>query len=254
MSDCTVDDSSFDPSDWDDWNNVQPPSINPLWKRTAQVFGSTLLLVIGCYAAYSCRKKRAFVPLSTGFLEPVSIPEPPEPPTPITIPLPPGPRRSSLSNPRPTPPLHPPKRVSFSEPEVSDDQKKAIHDLITKIGTSSYWELAKQRELMSGLEKKIEDLHPFHFLGTIFGTELKKEMPKIFNDWIKRYNFINGIDKGMTLHQATLTIHLEWFSKQVRSTPGQIGPFVKTSNWRGLVEHLIVVASTAEPTEQTSPA
>jgi len=148
--------------------------------------------------------------------------------------------------------------------DIGDAQRKNIENLIDTLapctGLKGGVILGAKYGYLKGLKKALDPLHPFQFLGTIFGTPaLKEKMPSIFLDktpkilfidvsYEKQKGFCGGVKEGMEreLKRNNIEPHIHSFCRRVGTTPEKVRSFIDynviaRSNWHGLVEHLIEV-------------
>ncbi len=141
-------------------------------------------------------------------------------------------------------------RNLFEELKCTEDDQDHIHFIITGLANGEY--ISKGIE-MHQRGAKIETLHPFRFLWTIFSNpDLKKLMPIVFSGWITRTGFMTGVNRGMgretpRKNLEQLQPYLEGFAFSVGTTAEAIRPLIlegaQRRDWRKFVNHLIEIPS-----------
>lgn len=94
------------------------------------------------------------------------------------------------------------------------------------------------------LEEEIDDVPALNFLWTVFSNrDLREKVQRIFDDAWKighQQGFLAGIDKGMRRYfPSQLELDLDSWARSLRTTKAAVKPFIQSSDWKGLVVHLL---------------
>lgn len=127
-------------------------------------------------------------------------------------------------------------------PPVTKEDFAKIERIITVIHDNGLLQLPFYYHELNSLGNEIDPLHPFQFLGAIFGSpKLGPLMPALFEDFFKRNGFLQGVEKGMTRDFHRLEPVLASFAKKVHTTPEALRPYIQKRDWDGMVRHLIAM-------------
>lgn len=130
---------------------------------------------------------------------------------------------------------------------MSEDQQNATAKLIKKMADVGYWELLRIRKEMDKIGDRVQPVHPLRFIGFIYGNPgLKKRMPKILDDILKRRGFLNGHGKKEGFAQRmikedqnhNLMQYLPGFAHSLGIPQQSIESYFYRHDWEGLLRHL----------------
>jgi hypothetical protein len=157
--------------------------------------------------------------------------------------------------------LEPVEQVPLLPAAPGDEAK--IAQIITIMGTNPSLPsifppslgLSYFASYLTQLGNEIDPIHPFQFLGAIFGNpELKRHMRGIMDDFIKRRGFLGGVERGMTRDYQQLAQYLDSFAHRVGTTAAALRPYIEAKDWTGITEHLIGVRSLTVQQSYLPPA
>ena len=132
---------------------------------------------------------------------------------------------------------------TFNDLVCSAMDRANIHDLITTLAENGKISLLfNHQNTLKAIGVALEHVHPLKFLAVIFSNpHLKACMGKVFEDYFKRTEFVEGLTPGMMrqFEKGKLYPFLADFSKEVSVPEGELLPYFQSLNWEGLVRHLI---------------
>jgi len=132
---------------------------------------------------------------------------------------------------------------SYKDLICTDADIRNIHKLImtmAETGKIDLW-LYHQTDLR-GIGVAIESVHPLKFLSVVFGNpQLKAAMPKIFEDYFKRTEFVEGLVPSLMrqLEKGKLLPFVADFAKEINVPEKEIQPYFQNLNWEGLIRYLM---------------
>jgi len=141
----------------------------------------------------------------------------------------------------------PPKMIEdkYQDLPCSDTDRALIHELIMGMANNGkitlLFDLPLQDRLR-GIGVAVEHVHPMKFLATIFSNgELKAAMGRVFEDYFKRTEFLDGLVPGMLRQheKGKLLPFVADFAREVNVPENDLRPFFQSLNWEGLVRRLI---------------
>lgn len=126
---------------------------------------------------------------------------------------------------------------------VSASQAKDIAYIVNTLGTASLVKIAKERSSLKRAGDRLESVHPFHFLGTIFSDDkMKASLQAIKNrgGWVWS-GFFDGIQTSLSEEQKNQNLlpYVNDFAATIGLSPEEITPVVQNGNWKILVNTLI---------------
>lgn len=130
---------------------------------------------------------------------------------------------------------------NYSAP-LSNSEKEDISYIVTNLGMSSLAKIAKQKSSLKKVGKKVDHVHPFNFLYTIFHDEKNRAAVHAMRDrsWVWD-GFYDGL-KGSLTEEASrdnLNKYVDDFSARLGVDPASIAPSVKDQDWNQLIKILL---------------
>lgn len=126
---------------------------------------------------------------------------------------------------------------------VSSKEKEDMRYIVNTLGQASLLKIAKEKSSLKRAGDRIDSVHPFNFLRTIFtDEEMKASAHAIQGRSLIRDDFFNGFktsfeeeaDKGNVTQEMTID-----FASKVGIDPALILPLVQSRQWKQIVETLI---------------
>lgn len=132
-------------------------------------------------------------------------------------------------------------------PEEEEQITGLIQELVTTLAENGKISLLFKRGHLHNLGVALKKVHPLKFLSTVFADpHLKLCMGEIFDDRFKRTGFLEGENHDGISHSLTqeanrgkLEPYLNDFAQKVNIPVEAIRPFIKNSDWEGLILFLI---------------
>lgn len=128
---------------------------------------------------------------------------------------------------------------------VTKEEKKDIHYIVTSLAYDSLISIGASKSSLKKAGDRIEQLHPFKFLSTIFtDAELKTGIHAIRNrtaPWVWD-EFIGGFVRGFKEETSKKNMKDEFiqdFSSLVGIDPASIMPSIQGGKWKELVQILL---------------
>jgi hypothetical protein len=127
---------------------------------------------------------------------------------------------------------------------VTKQEKKDIHYIVTSLAYDSLISLGASKSSLKKAGDRIEQLHPFKFLSTIFTNEELKAGIHAIRDrtaWVWD-EFIGGFVRGFKEETAKKNMKNEFiqdFSSVVGIDPALIMPSIQGGKWKEMVNILI---------------
>ncbi|MBA2369377.1 MAG: hypothetical protein H0V82_10205 [Candidatus Protochlamydia sp.] len=127
---------------------------------------------------------------------------------------------------------------------VTKQEKKDIHYIVTALAHDNLVSLGASKSSLNKAGERIEQLHPFKFLSTIFtDEELKAGIHAIRGRiaWVWD-EFVGGFIRGFKEETAKKNMKNEYikdFSSTVGIDPALIMPSIQRGEWEGLINILI---------------
>lgn len=131
---------------------------------------------------------------------------------------------------------------------LTPDDQKNISKMITNLGELGWFGLLKKKGEMEKLGDKVFPVHPMRFIGYIVSkSSLKKQLPKIMGDFVKRKSFLWGHGKRIGFSQrmtnesnsGNLESYLPGFAKQVGVSEESLQPYFNSHDWEGMIKYLM---------------
>lgn len=125
---------------------------------------------------------------------------------------------------------------------ISEADRNDIHFIVTTLADKSLITIAKERYSLEAAGDRIDHVHPFNFLRTIFeDEELKVAIRNIRGKGWVWSNFVAGIKDTLATESAIQNVspHVNDFARSLCIQPKLIMPAVQTKNWDLLVDLLI---------------
>ena len=136
----------------------------------------------------------------------------------------------------------------FYQLHLSADDQSNISKMVKNLGELGWLGLLKKKSTMEKLGDKILPVHPLRFLGYVVSNpSLKRQLPKIVDDFVKRKSFFNGHGKragfsqrmSSLMNQNQMMQYLPGFAQQVGASEHAILPYFQSHDWEGLVRYLM---------------
>ncbi|MCB1110797.1 MAG: hypothetical protein KDK64_07415 [Chlamydiia bacterium] len=136
----------------------------------------------------------------------------------------------------------------FYQLRLTHEDQKLISEMITDLGELGWFGLLKKKSKMEKIGDKIFPVHPLRFIGYVLATpSLKKQLPNILNDFVKRKSFFGGHGKRIGFGQrmtnedleGNLRPYIPGFAQQVGVSEASIMKYFDRRDWEELVRHLM---------------
>jgi hypothetical protein len=118
-----------------------------------------------------------------------------------------------------------------------------VQEVVTILGeTLTPMLFFKKGYLRNVLEPRISNLHPLKFMTSIFCyPHLGGHMRVIFDDFIKRDGFMNGLGPGLDREakKGKLAKHLPKFAEEIGVPLENMQPYFDSQRWEALCEFII---------------
>lgn len=129
------------------------------------------------------------------------------------------------------------------EASVTKSEKKDIAYIVTTLGNDSLISIGTSKSSLKKAGDRIDHLHPFRFLMTVFSDEKLKAGIHAIRDrggWVWS-GFIDGITGSLNEEagQKNLLQFAPDFANRVKIDPGLITPLLQQSKWSDFVNILI---------------
>jgi len=130
---------------------------------------------------------------------------------------------------------------------TADDQSN-ISKMIKNLGELGWLGLLKKKSAMEKLGDNIVPVHPLRFLGYVVSNHsLKKQLPKIMGDFVKRKSFLNGHGKRIGFAQRmsnevnhhNMLQYVPGFAQQVGVSEASLQKYFSAHDWEGLIRDLM---------------
>ena len=124
--------------------------------------------------------------------------------------------------------------------KVSEQEGKAIEEIVTTLGTSSAIALGFKRSHLKELGHGLKGIGSLHFLGYIFShSELIAHMKTIHKSSLKWNGFMDGLKPGFERDPAKLLEEIPAFAKLVGADSSKLEAAAKERKWDDFVATLI---------------
>ncbi|MCB1107634.1 MAG: hypothetical protein KDK76_06030 [Chlamydiia bacterium] len=136
----------------------------------------------------------------------------------------------------------------FYQLRLTPEDQNNISKMITSMGELGWLGLLQKKGTMEKLGDKIQPVHPLRFMGYVLITpSLKKQLPKIMNDLVKRKSFFNGHGKRtgfsqrMTneLNNNNFMQFIPGFAQSIGVSEQSLMRFIHARDWEGMIRHLM---------------
>ncbi len=125
---------------------------------------------------------------------------------------------------------------------ITESQKKDIAYIVNTLGMASLVKIAKERSSLKKAGDRLELIHPFHFVGTIFMDEQMKCSIHALKSrgWVWS-DFFEGINSSMTEESKNNNIlpFMHDFAARVGIDVNLISPSLEAGNWKEFVNVLL---------------
>jgi hypothetical protein len=130
---------------------------------------------------------------------------------------------------------------------TAEDQSN-ISKMIKNLGELGWLGLLKKKSAMEKLGDNIFPVHPLRFLGYVVSNpSLKKQLPKIMGDFVKRKSFLNGHGKRIGFAQRmsnevnhhNMLQYIPGFAQQVGVSEVSLQKYFSAHDWEGLIRDLM---------------
>jgi len=141
---------------------------------------------------------------------------------------------------------HSPK-VYYQLRLTADDQSN-IFKMIKNLGELGWLGLLKKKSAMEKLGDNILPVHPLRFLGYVVSNpSLRKQLPKIMGDFIKRKSFLNGHGKRIGFAQRmtneinhnNMMQYVPGFAQQIGVSEESLQKYFSSHDWESLIRDLM---------------
>lgn len=126
--------------------------------------------------------------------------------------------------------------------DLTEDQTKILHKLITQIGDTGWFMLTWKQTDLEKLGAQLNNVHPLKFLAAIFTHDvLKMHMISIFDDSYKREAFLKGLSGNLETEAkgGKLLEYADDFAKTIKKDPETIKKHLCSLKWEEFVRYLI---------------
>ncbi len=130
---------------------------------------------------------------------------------------------------------------------TAEDQSN-ISKMIKNLGELGWLRLLKKKGAMEKLGDNITPVHPLRFLGYVVSNpSLKKQLPKIMGDFVKKNSFLNGHGKRIGFVQRmtnevnhnNMMQYIPGFAQQIGKSEASLQKYVSAHDWEGLIRNLM---------------
>ncbi len=126
---------------------------------------------------------------------------------------------------------------------IKEEQAQIIYDIIETVAKNNVLQLGLKKSELEKKRKKIDDVHPLRFLGTIFSNPYLRQrcMPKIQDSIFKWRAFLGGLSGTMDREydRNNLMSHIPGFCKVVKADEESVRHYLQKKEWEKLVKYLI---------------
>lgn len=139
-----------------------------------------------------------------------------------------------------------PSELSYQELPCSEQDRAIITEIINTVAETGKLALLLEQSRLKFLGAQVNHVHPLKFLSVIFSNPtLKNGMPKLFNDYFKRVEFMGGLGPNLEreAEKGKLERYLVDFANDISVNPDAIRPFFVLRDWEGLVRYLMQVGT-----------
>ena len=131
---------------------------------------------------------------------------------------------------------------------LTPDDQSSISKMIKNLGELGWLGLLKKKSAMEKLGDNILPVHPLRFLGYVLSNPaLKKQLPKIMGDFVKRKSFLNGHGKRIGFAQRmtnevnhnNMLQYIPGFAQQIGVSEESLWKYFSAHDWEGLIRDLM---------------
>lgn len=131
---------------------------------------------------------------------------------------------------------------------LTADDQSSISKMIKNLGELGWLGLLKKKSAMEKLGDNILPVHPLRFLGYVVSNpSLKKQLPKIMGDFVKRKSFLNGHGKRIGFSQRmtnevnhnNMMQYIPGFAQQIGASEESLQKYFNAHDWEGLIRDLM---------------
>ena len=131
---------------------------------------------------------------------------------------------------------------------LTPEDQGNISKMMKNMGELGWLGLLKKKKMMEKLGDKILPVHPLRFLGYIASSpSLKKQLPKIMKDLVKKKSFIRGFGKRagfgkkMTeeINRGNMMRYVPGFSQHIDIDEHILKVYFETRDWEGLIREVM---------------
>lgn len=126
---------------------------------------------------------------------------------------------------------------------ISHEERSDIHFIVTTLANKTLINIARSKAELENAGDRIDHVHPFNFLKTIFThDELKVGIRNIRGKGWVWHSFIAGIKETLTVEAEIGNLKEEYIvdlARAVNLKAEQLRPFIYAYDWDGLIDFLI---------------
>ncbi len=131
---------------------------------------------------------------------------------------------------------------SYKELVCTEEDQNNIAYIIQTMADNGKLSLLFKKSELNGIGARINHVHPFKFLGTVFSNEnLKACMREIYKDYFKWNGFMDGLGPSLTIQadQGKLGQYLNDFAKETGVTSQELLGYIQSKDWESMVRYLM---------------
>jgi hypothetical protein len=133
--------------------------------------------------------------------------------------------------------------LSFGELPCTDEDAGKINRLISVMGENGKVVLLmKYQKELRRIGREIDHVHPLKFIYVIMSDpHLKSSLKKVYSDYFKWTNFMDGLGNGLTSQnkQGKISIYLDDFAKSLGISRESLQNYVDKQEWENLIIFLM---------------
>ena len=136
----------------------------------------------------------------------------------------------------------------FYQLRLTVDDQSNISKMIKNLGELGWIGLLKKKSDMEKIGDSIIHVHPLRFLGHVVSNpSLKKQLPKIMGDFIKRKSFLNGHGKRIgfaqrmtnEINRNNMMQYVPGFAQQIGVSKESLQKYFNNHDWESLIRDLM---------------
>ncbi len=134
----------------------------------------------------------------------------------------------------------------YAQLPITETEASLIYEIIDTISSTSWPKLLLIASEVERKGRRVDNVHPLRFLGTIFSNNhLKKCMIDLMDSFFQWNGFISGLAKrlGDENKRNNLLPYVPGFCRVVKANPDQVRFYIQRQKWEELVIYLIKLGS-----------